>query len=163
LAVLGQNNRGNLRVLLDQLEDRVGKDIRASVGEVHESLEARIRLAQHTVAVARNDTSRLQGAPEVVTDVVVGELGADLILHGQDPAEDLLGGKAVQRAGQTQQTGAVAEVRVAESAANQVGGVGRDIATLVVTVQSKVQSQQVVEVLVLLTTLAEQLGKVVGP
>ena len=48
--------------------------------------------------------------------------------------EDLLGGQAVQRAGQTLQAGRVGEERVGEGGADQVGGVRRDVAALVVAV-----------------------------
>ena len=115
------------------------------------------------MSVAGNHAAGLEGVPEVISDILLGELGSNLVLHSQDPAQDLLGGQSVQRASQTQQTGTVAQERVAESTANQMGSVSRNIATLVVTVQGQVQAQQIVEVLVLGTALAQQLGKVVGP
>jgi hypothetical protein len=161
--VLGQNTGSDLRVLLDQLEYRVGEDIRTGRGKVHQGLEARIGLAQNTVAVAGNNTTRLKGIPKVGAYILVSELGADLVLHLHDPAKDLLGGQSVQGASQTQQTGTVAEEGIAQSATDQVGSVGRDISTLVVTVQSQVQTKQVVEVTVLGSALAQQLGEVVRP
>jgi hypothetical protein len=163
LSVLGQNARGNLRVLLDKLEDRVGEDIGAGSGKVHQGLEARIRLAEDTVTVAGNDTARLESIPEVSADIFVGELGSDLVLHLLDPAENLLSSETMQGASETQETGTVAQEGIAESAANQVGSVGGYVTTLVITVQSQVQTEQVVEVLVLLAALAEQLGEVVRP
>lgn len=155
LSMFRKNTRGDLGILLDQLEDRVGQDIRASGSKVHESLETRVRLAEDTMAVARDDTARLQGVPEVGTDVLVSELGSDLLLHGQDPPQDFLGSKAVQRSGKTQKTRTVAQEGVAQGASNQVGSVGGYVTALVVTVQSQIQTQQIVEVLVLLTTFAE--------
>ena len=153
--MLSQNTRSNLRVLLDELENGVGEDIRTGSGKVHQGLEAGIGLAQDTVTVARNDAARLESVPEVSANILVRELGANLVLHLEDPAENLLGGQTVERTSETQETGTVAQEGIAESTANQVGSVSRHITTLVVTVQSKVQTQQIVEVLVLLATLAK--------
>ena len=161
--MLSENTRGDLGVLLHELEDGVLLDLGAGGSKVHESLEARIRLAENTVAVAGNDLAGLEGGPEVVLDVLLGELLANLCLHVQDPAEHLLGSKAVERAGKTEKTSAVAEEGVAESAANKVGGVGGDVAALVVTVESEVETEEIVEISVLLAALAEQLSKVVRP
>lgn len=161
--MLGQDSWSNLGILLDQLEDRVGQHIWSAGRKVHEGLEAWVRLAQHTVSISRNNTARVQSGPEIVSDVLVCEVVSDLLPHVKDPAKHFLGGEAVQRTSKTHQTRAVAEERVAEGAANQVGGVGRDISALVVSVQGEIQSQQVVEVCVLLATLAKQHCEVVGP
>lgn len=77
LSVLSQYARGDFRVLLDELEDRVGHDVGSGAGEVHQSLEARIWLAQDTMSVAGDDLAGLEGGPEVILDVCVGELVAD--------------------------------------------------------------------------------------
>lgn len=163
LAVLGENARSNLRVLLDELEDGVAHDLRSGAGEIHQGLEPGIGLAEHPVAVAGHDLARFQRLPEVLLDVLVGELVTDLGAHVEDPAEHFLGGQAVEGAGQAEQTGGVTEVGVAEGAADEVGGVGGDVAALVVAVQGEVQAEDVVEALVLLAALAEEDGEVVGP
>lgn len=92
LAVLEQNAGCDLGVLLNQSEDRVGHDFGPGAGEVHQGLEAGVGLAEHAVAVAGDDLAGLQGRPEVVCDVAVGGVVADLVAHVEDPAEDLLGG-----------------------------------------------------------------------
>ena len=69
----------------------------------------------------------------------------------------------MQRARQSLQAGAVAQERVAQRAADQMGRVRRDVAALVVAVQREVQPQQVLEVLVLDSGLAERRGVVVRP
>jgi hypothetical protein len=153
--VLGKNTRSNLRVLLNELEDRVGEDIGAGSSKVHQGLEARIGLAEDTVTVAGDDTAGLESVPEVSADVLVRELGSDLVLHLEDPAENLLSGQTVEGTSETKETGAVAQEGIAESATNQVGSVGGHVTTFVVTVQSQVQTQQIVEILVLLAALAE--------
>lgn len=161
--MFGQHSRRNLRVLLDELEHRVGQDVRPGRGKVHERLEARVGLAQDAVAVPGHHTTRLERIPKVVAHVIVSKLGADLVLHGQDPAQDLLRGETVQWTGETQQTCTVAQEGIAERAADQVGGVRGDVASLVVAMKRQVETQQVVEVLVLLAALAQELGEVVRP
>lgn len=64
---------------------------------------------------------------------------------------------------ETLETGRVGKEGVAESRANQVGGVGRDVTTLVVTVKGEVETEEVLEVLVLLAALAKHGSVVVGP
>lgn len=65
--------------------------------------------------------------------------------------------------GKTLKTGTVGQEGVGQSAANQVSGVSRDVTTLVVTVKSKVETEEILEVLVLLATLAKHGSKVVRP
>lgn len=57
--------------------------------------------------------------------------------------------QSVERTSKAVQTSSQGEVRGAESTANQVGGVGADISTLVVGVDGKVESHQLNKVLVL--------------
>ena len=105
LAVLGQDAGGDLAVLLDESIDRVLCDVGTCVGEVDEGLEARVGFAQDAVAVAGDDLAGFQRRPEVVFDVLVGEGGADVGLHFEDPAEDFLGGEAVERAREAEEAG----------------------------------------------------------
>lgn len=65
--------------------------------------------------------------------------------------------------GETEETGAVAEEGVAQRASNEVGGVGGNVSSLVVTMEGEVESEQVVEALVGLAALSEELSEVVGP
>lgn len=68
--------------------------------------------------------------------------------------------QSVQRTSQTVETGSEREVRRAQSATNQVGGVSADVTTLVVRVDGQVQAHQLDEVLVV--AKAELVGKVEG-
>lgn len=183
LAVLLEDLGGDAAVLLDELEDGVLGNLGASGGIVHESLEAGIGLAEDGVAVAGNNTARVEGGPEVVLDVLLAVGRRDVVLHLEDPAEDFLGGETtdkvvskfftmrinyggslpVKGTGKTLETGRVGKEGIAESGTNQVGGVGRDVAALVVTVESEVETEEVLEVLVLLATLAKHGSVVVGP
>lgn len=63
----------------------------------------------------------------------------------------------------TLESGGVGKEGVTQGGANQVGGVGRDVTTLVVTVQGKVQTEEILEILVLLTTTSQHGSEVVRP
>lgn len=69
----------------------------------------------------------------------------------------------MKRTCQALQTSAVAQERITQGAADEMGRVRRDVATLVVAVQREIQPQQVLEVLVLLAALAQHGRKVVRP
>ena len=92
--MLLEHFRGNLAIALDELEDRVLGDLGARAGKVHEGFEAGIGAAQDGVAVAGDDLAGSESRPEVVADGSVGEGGADVGLHFEDPAEDFLCGEA---------------------------------------------------------------------
>ena len=95
LSMLFQHLGRDLGVAFDELEDRVGSDFGAGGGVAHEGLEAGVRVAEDGVAVAGDDATGVEGGPEVVFDGGVGESGADVGLHLEDPAEDFLGCEAV--------------------------------------------------------------------
>lgn len=82
LAMLHEHTRGNLRVLLDKLEDQVSQHIRPGVSKIHEGFKVRVRLVQHAVAISRKHTAGIERVPQVSADVLVSELGANLVLHG---------------------------------------------------------------------------------
>lgn len=65
--------------------------------------------------------------------------------------------------GQTLETSTVRKEGVAKSGTNQVSSVSRDVTTLVVTVEGEVETEQVLEVLVLLAALAQHGSEVVRP
>lgn len=145
LAVLLEHAGRHLRHLLHQLHDRRVAQLGARVAELAQRGEARVGLAQHGVAVTGHDTARLERRPEVLLDLLVRGVLADGLLHGKRPAEHLLVGKAVERASETEQGGRVGEVGVRERRADQVGGVRRDVAALVVSVESVVQTDDLDE------------------
>ena len=95
LAVLLEHLGRDAAVLLDELEDGVLGNLGAGGGIVHQSLEAGVGLAEDGVAVAGHDAARVEGGPEVVLDVLLGVGGGDVVLHLEDPAQDLLGSKTM--------------------------------------------------------------------
>ena len=158
LSVLSQHTRRDLVHLADKLEHRVIGEVlerKFALGHV-----ARIRLAEHSVTVSRNDTTSLKGRPEVVLDVLVAEVGADAGLHLLEPLEDFLVGEAVEGTGKTVKTSGEREHGGGEGGTDQVGGVGGDVTTLVVGVDGQVQTHELDKVGVVGET--ELLGEVVG-
>ncbi len=94
LAVFHQNSRRYLRVPPYELEYRIFGNLGPGGGEFHEGFETWVWFSEDGVAVAGDDLPGFEGRPEIVLDVLVGEGGADVGLHFQDPAEDFLGGEA---------------------------------------------------------------------
>jgi len=158
LSVLGQHTRGDLVNLADKLEHWVVREMlkrKLALGHV-----AGICLAEDGVAVTGDDTAGLEGRPEVVLDVLVAEVGADTGLHLLEPLEDFLVGESVEGTGETVETGGEGEHGGGEGGTDKVGGVGGDVATLVVGVNGQVKTHELDEVAVVGET--ELLGEVVG-
>ncbi len=158
LAVLGEDAGGNLVDLADKLEHGVVGHVGLGKGAL--SHVAGVSLAEDGVAVAGNDTAGLEGVPEVLGDVGIGQVVANDLLHLAEPVEDLLVGETVEGTGQTIETSGEGEEGGAESRADKVGGVGRDVATLVVGVDGQVETHQLNKVGVVAE--AELVGKVEG-
>lgn len=156
LAVLGQDAGGDLVDLADQLEHRVlGHLLLRKLALSH---VARVGLAEHSVAVTGHNAARVQGGPQVVGDVLVAQVVSDRLLHLSEPVEHLLVGQTVQGASQTLETGRDRQEGRAESTADQVGGVSRDVSTLVVRVDGQIETQELNEVGVVAE--AQLVGKV---
>lgn len=147
LAVLGEDLGGDLVDLADELEHGVLGHLllrKGALGRV-----AGIRLAEDGVAVAGNDTARVESVPEVLGDGLVAEVIANRLLHLREPVEHLLVGEAVEGTGETVEAGGEREEGGAQGAANQVRGVGADVATLVIRVDREVETEELNEVGVL--------------
>lgn len=156
LAVLGQDTGSNLVDLADKLEHGVVGHL--GLGKLALSHVAGVSLAEDGMAVAGNDTAALERRPQVLFDVGVAEVVANVLLHLSEPVEHLLVRQAVQRTGETVETGSQRQEGGAEGAANKVSGVGADVATLVVSVDGEVEAHQLDEVLVV--AKAKLVGKV---
>ena len=102
--------------LLDELDDRVSQKSGASIAELLESDEARVRAPEHTVTITedgelvvsshgthaeyivgspRDNLATLQRPPEEVLDVVMGDVIPKFLLHVHLPTEDLLVGQPI--------------------------------------------------------------------
>ena len=128
---LQENTGNNVVNLADKLEHGVFRKVLE--GELPLSSVAGIGLTKDSMAIARNDLATFEGRPDVLLHGVVGRVLAELGLHLAQPEEDLLVGEAVERAGETVQGSTEGEEGVGEGRADELAGVGGDIATLVVT------------------------------
>lgn len=144
LALLEEDVGNDLVKLGDELEELV-------VGKVLESEftlagVSGISLSKNSVTVARDDSTALERVPDEVSELLIGnfvraKIGDEL----SEPDEDFLVGEAVERSSQTVQSGGEGKVRVRKSRADQVGGVGGDVATFVVCVDGEVKSHELNE------------------
>jgi len=117
---------------IDELEDGVLADLRVVGSKLLESDESRVGLSEDGMTISRNDSATLENAPDEVLDLFLSGIVSDLLLHVEDESENLLISETVEGTGQASETGRVSKERIGESRANQVDGVGRDIASLVV-------------------------------
>jgi hypothetical protein len=85
--------------------------------------------------------------PDESGDLLVGGVVTELLLHVQDEAENLLVGETVKGSSETAKGSRVGEEGVGESGSDKVGGVGGDVATLVVGVEGVVKTDEVDEAL----------------
>jgi hypothetical protein len=128
LSVLGQDTRGNVVDLADELEHGViRKLLKSKLALRHVT---GVSLPQDGVTVTRDDTASVQGGPEVVLNGLVAEVIADSLLHLSEPVQDFLVGQSVERTSKTVQTSGEGKHRGAESRSDQVSGVCRNVTTL---------------------------------
>ena len=107
-----------------------------------------------------DDATALEGVPDEGAELLVGDLdGAQVLDQLGEPDQDFLVGEAVKWAGETVQSGGEGEVWVGEGGADQVGGVGRDVATLVVRVNGHVQTHQLDELGVIVADHLAEVGR----
>jgi hypothetical protein len=156
LSVLGEDTRSDLVDLGDELEERVLRKLLE--GELALGGVTGVGLTENGVSVSGNDTSSVKGGPEVVLDGGVRKVVTDGLLHLGEPVKDLLVGKSVKGTGKTVKSGSEGEHGGRESGSDQVGGVGRDVSSLVVRVDGQVKTHEVNEVLV--SSESELVGQV---
>lgn len=158
LAVLSENTWGDLVDLGDELEHWVVSKV--LLGEDALSHVTWVSLAENGVAVTWNNTASLEGGPEVLLDLLIREIVADGLLHLGEPVKNLLVGETVKWASKTVKTGSERKHWGGESGSDQVGGVGGNVSTLVISVDSEVESHELNESLVVTET--ELVGVVEG-
>jgi len=147
LACFQQDGRHHLVDLRDQFEHgkvRQVLECELSLGDI-----SRVRLSKDRVSVAWDHLARLEGLPDEILHLVVGQVCADLFHQLGDEDEHLLVGQAVQRARQTVHPASEGEIRIRERAADQVDCVCTHVATLVVT--GKAEDKKSVEQLTAFT------------
>lgn len=147
LSVLGQDLGGNLVDGRDEVEQVVVRHVLE--GKLTLSSVTGVSLSQNGMAVTGNNTTSVQSVPEVLLNVFLGDVGSNLGLNLKEPFQDLLVGTSVKGTGKTVKTSGKRKEGGGESGTNQVSGVGRNVTTLVVSVDSKVKSQELNELTVL--------------
>lgn len=158
LSVLGEDTGGDVVDLADEAEHGVLRQVLE--GELALRHVTGVGLAEDGMTVTGNDAASVEGRPEVVLDVGIGKIVTDNLLHLGEPVEDLLVGETVEGTSETVETSGQREHGGGEGRANQVGGVGRDVTTLVIGVDGEVESHELNEVLLVGET--ELVGQVVG-
>lgn len=158
LAVLGEDLGGNLVDGGDEVEQVVVGHVLE--GKLTLSSVTGVSLSQDGVAVTGNNTASVESVPQVLFNVLLAHVGANVLLDLENPLKNLLVSTAVQGAGKTVETSGQGKEGGGEGRADKVGGVGRDVATLVVSVDGKVESQKLDKLLVL--AKSELGGKVLG-
>lgn len=159
LLVSTQDLGGDLVDLGDELEQVVVRHVletELALGGV-----TGVGLTEDSMTVAGNNTASLESVPQVLLDLLVGDVRTDLLTHAEDPLEHLLVSTAMERTGKTVETSSNGQVGGGEGGADQVGGVGRNVATLVVRVDGKVQTHQLSELGVVDAELLDEVGTVV--
>jgi len=144
LALLEEDVWNDLVELRDELEELVVRKVLES--EFSLAGVSGISLSEDSVTVARDDSTTLERVPDEFSELFVGNfVGAKVSDELSEPNKDFLVGKTVKRSSQTVQSGGERKVRVRESRADQVRGVGRDVATFVIGVDGEVKSHELDE------------------
>lgn len=158
LTVLGENLRSNLVDGGNEVEKVVVGHVLKS--KLTLSSVTGISLSENSVTVTGNDTASVKSIPEVLLNVLLSDVRANLGLHLENPLKNLLVGTAVKGTSKTVKTSGKRKEGRRKSGTDQVSSVGGNVATLVVSVNGKVKSQKLNKLLVL--TKAEQRSKVLG-
>ena len=133
LASLEENGGHQLIQLRYHLEQLVIRQVLK--GKLPLTSVAGVSFSEDCMSISRHHTTRLQKSPDIGLGFVISEVHADLLHHAVKEDQHLLVGKPVERPGQAAHASGEGEVGVRKRRADQVGGVGRNIATLVVTVE----------------------------
>ena len=160
LSVLGENAGSNLVDEAHKIDKLVVLDV--LLAELTLAGKAGVGLAQNSVPITGHNLAAVEGVPKRFFHGVLGEATGSLVLVAEllDPNQNLLIGQAVEGAGQSVHSGGEGQVGVTEGRTNQVSGVGRHVAALVVRVDGQVHAHDLVEHGVL---KAKHVGKVGGP
>ncbi|KAH3661179.1 hypothetical protein OGAPHI_006586 [Ogataea philodendri] len=156
LTVLGQHLWCNLVNVGNKLEQIVVWHVFQS--ELSLCSVSWVGLSQNGVSVTWNNTSGVQGLPEVFLNVLLGDVTLELLLHALEPLKHFLVGSSVQWAGQSVQSSSERQKWRRQSRSNQVGGVCTNVTTLVIRVDRQVQSHQLQELWV--RAVAKQVSEV---
>jgi hypothetical protein len=166
--VLGEDTGSDLVELIDVFEDGVLSGLLAGGTELLKSHETGIRLAKDGVTVTGDDLTLLEGRPDEFYELLVGGRVTEFLLHaedesenenenqlfvsklakkemGRDSPENFLVGETVKRSSETTESSRVGKERIREGGSDQVSGVGGNVSSLVVGVESVVETDELDE------------------
>lgn len=110
-----------------------------------------ISVSEDGVTVSWNNLSGGQGSVGEFSDLFVGDVASEFLLKVQQPSQDFLIGQTVEWASKTVEGSRVREIRISQSRSDQVGSVGRDVTTFVITVDGEVTSEAFLDFVLLIT------------
>jgi len=111
--MLSEDARGNVVDLADQLEHRIlGEFLESELALGH---VAGIGFPQDSMTVSRNDTTSIQGVPQILLDGFVAEIITNFLLHFGEPVKNFLVGQPMQRTSETVQASREGQVWRAKS------------------------------------------------
>ena len=103
------------------------------------------RLSQYRVAVTWDDLAAFESTPDVLLDGFIRGVLAQLRLHLRQPDQHFLVRETVQRPSETIQGGTVRKEWIRERRADELAGVGRDVTSFMITVDSDVEAEKLDE------------------
>ena len=121
---------------------------------------SRVGLAENGVAVTRDNLTSLESRPHVLPDSIVARVLANLALHLAKPNEHFLVRKTMEGTRKAVQGSGEGEEGIGKSGTNELASVRRDVATLVVTVNSDIETKELNKIFLL--SEAEEVGKIPG-
>jgi hypothetical protein len=112
LAVFFEDAGCDLRDFVNEFESLVSCDVGSLIAKLIQSFESRIlwsdgeckgryRFSENTVTISRNNSTRLQGAPQEISDCVLRRIHADFLLHVQHKSQDILSSETMQWTSET--------------------------------------------------------------
>jgi len=97
------------------------------------------------VAITRDDLAGVESTPDVLLDSCVRRVFAQLGLHLRQPDQHFLIRETVQGPGETIQSGTVREEGIRERRADELAGVGGDVASFMVAVDGDIEAEELHE------------------
>lgn len=162
LSVLLQDARHDLVNGINDLEKLIVRQMLES--EFPLASVPRIGLTEDGVAVSGNHLLGIERVPSEFSNglgIHLLALGSELIGQILDPLEHLLIGKAMERSGKSVQASRIGQVGIGQSRSDEVGGMGRSIATLVIGVDAQVQAHQLVKGRVVVSKHAAEVSGII--
>ena len=144
----GSEDAGDgFEALAGEIADIIVLDV--AVSESLEVEETRVSVPQDCVTVAGDHSALLESLfNKLLDDGLAGFLSLVVVLELSEPLEAFLIGEAVEGACEPVHGGGECEIGVGECGANELGGVGGDVASLVVGVDGEVSSDALLHLVV---------------